>query len=113
MHRHPIGGVDYPRTFQEFRAWFPDDAASVAYLEQLRWPDGFTCPRCEASKGWRLKSGSWMCSSCGRKTSATAGTIFHRSPTSISNWFAAAWFITSQKTGISALALQRQFGFGS
>src|SRR6476659_1491942 len=21
----PVGGVDYPRTYQEFRAWFPDD----------------------------------------------------------------------------------------
>ena len=108
-----MGGVDYPRTFQEFREWFPDDAACVAYLETLRWPAGFICPRCATVKGWRVKSGSWMCSSCGLKTSATAGTIFHRSHTPISTWFAAAWFITSSKTGISALALQRQFGFGS
>ena len=28
----PVGGVDYPRTYQEFRAWFPDDVASAAYL---------------------------------------------------------------------------------
>jgi transposase-like protein len=109
----PVGGVDYPRTFQEFREWFPDDGACVAYLERLRWPAGFVCPRCGALKGWRIKTGSWMCAGCGLKTSATAGTIFHRSHTPISTWFAAAWFITSQKTGISALALQRQFGFGS
>lgn len=108
-----VGGVDYPRTFQEFRQWFPDDAACLAYLERLRWPGGFVCPRCETAKGWRIKTGAWMCSGCGLKTSATAGTIFHRSHTPISTWFAAAWFITSQKTGISALALQRQFGFGS
>ena len=23
-NRHPVGGVDYPRTFQEFKQWFPD-----------------------------------------------------------------------------------------
>lgn len=113
IENSPIGGVDYPRTFQEFREWFPDDASCVAYLEALRWPAGFICPGCQALKGWRIKSGSWMCADCGLKTSATAGTIFHRSHTPISTWFAAAWFITSQKSGISALALQRQFGFGS
>ena len=28
-------------------------------------------------------------------------------------WFAAAWLVTSQKTGVSALGLQRVLGFGS
>ena len=40
----PVGGVDYPRTYQEFRAWFPDDASCAAYLARLRWPEGFRCP---------------------------------------------------------------------
>jgi transposase-like protein len=43
----------------------------------------------------------------------TAGTVFHRSRTPLSTWFAAIWMVTSQKTGMSALQLQRQFGFGS
>jgi hypothetical protein len=54
-----------------------------------------------------------MCAQCGRKTSVTAGTIFHRSHTPVSTWFAAVWFVTSQKTGVSALGLQRALGFGS
>jgi hypothetical protein len=54
-----------------------------------------------------------MCAGCGRKTSVTAGTIFHRSHTPISTWFAAAWFVTSNKNGISALGLQQQLGLGS
>jgi len=110
----PVGGVDYPRTFQEWRAWFPDEAACVAYLEQLRWPDGFVCPRCEWRGGWRIgQRRMWMCASCGVKSSVTAGTIFHRSHTPLSTWFAAAWFVTSTKNGVSALALKQQLGFGS
>ena len=35
----PVGGVDYPRTFQEFRSWFPDEAACLEYLANLRWPE--------------------------------------------------------------------------
>jgi transposase-like protein len=109
----PVGGIDYPRTFQEFRDWFPNDDACVDYLERLRWPDGFACPECGGG-GWRISQRRmWMCGGCGRKTSATAGTIFHRSHTPLSTWFAAAWFVTATKNGISAAALRQQLGFGS
>ena len=54
-----------------------------------------------------------MCRHCGRKTSVTAGTIFHRTRTPLTTWFAAVWFVTSQKNGVSAQGLQRALGFGS
>src|SRR3989338_1949444 len=53
--RHlPKLGVDYPRNYAEFMAWFPDDAACVDYLDWLRWKVGFLCPTCHGSKGWRM-----------------------------------------------------------
>lgn len=113
LSAHPVGGVDYPETFQALQAWFPDDAACLAYLERLRWPDGFICPVCGAAGGWRTAKARWMCAVCGRQTSVTAGTIFHRARTPLSTWFAAIWFITSQKNGMSAQGLQRVLGFGS
>ena len=114
MSERPLGGRDYARTFVEFRDWFPDEDACFEYLERLRWPTGFVCPACSGAGGWRISQRRmWMCSSCGRKTSVTAGTIFHRSRTPLSTWFAAAWFVTSSKNGMSALALQQQLGFGS
>src|SRR3954449_11475664 len=109
----PVGGVDYPRTYQEFKAWFPDDTACREYLAQLRWPDGFTCPQCGCGGGWRTGKGLWMCAECAKKTSATAGTIFHRSHTPLSTWFAAVWFVTSQKNGVSAQGLRDVLGLGS
>lgn len=114
MGQRPVGGVDYPRDYREFRDWFPDDAACLEYLEGLRWPEGFVCPECGGRGGWRISQRRlWMCPACARKTSVTAGTIFHRSHTSIATWFAAAWFVTTSKNGISALGLQQQLGFGS
>lgn len=113
IEQRPQGGVDYPRTFQEFRAWFVDDAACLDYLELLRWPGGFICPVCGSARAWRTARRMWMCTECGRKTSVTAGTVFHRSHTPISTWFAAVWFVTSSKNGVSALALQQQLGFKS
>ena len=114
MVDHPEGGLDYPRTFQEFRVWFPTEDACVDFLEGLRWPDGFVCPHCQGRVGWRVtQRRMWMCVSCQRKTSVTAGTIFHRSHAPLATWFAAIWFVTSTKNGLSALALQQQLGFGS
>jgi hypothetical protein len=28
----PVGGRDYPRTYQEFRSWFPDERRCREYL---------------------------------------------------------------------------------
>ena len=47
------------------------------------------------------------------RISATAGTIFHGTRTPLTIWFSAAWFITTQKDGASALGLQRVRGLGS
>lgn len=109
----PVGGVDYPRTYQEFRSWFPDESSCREYLARLRWPAGFCCPRCDGADYWVTSRGLWMCAGCGVKTSVTAGTVLHRSHTPLSTWFAAVWLMTSQKNGVSAQGLQDALGFGS
>jgi len=43
----------------------------------------------------------------------TAGTVFDRSRIPLTEWFAAAWYMTNQKHGVSALGLQRLLGLGS
>ena len=50
---------------------------------------------------------------CGRQTSVTAGTIFQDTRKPLTTWFRAMWWVTSQKTGASALGLQRVLGLGS
>jgi len=110
---HPKAGVDYPQTYQDLVSWFPDNRACLEYLARLRWSDGFVCPACGGRDFWRTGTGLWMCQVCGRRTSVTAGTIFHRTRTPLSTWFAAIWFVTSQQNGVSAQGLQRVLGFGS
>ena len=53
---------------------------------------------------------TWQCRACRRHTSATAGTVLHRSKLPLSAWFTAAYLMTSLKPGISALQLQGQLG---
>lgn len=109
----PVGGVDYPRDWHEFEAWFADEAACRVYLEGLRWPDGFVCPACAHPKGWRRSRGLFQCAACGHETSVTAGTVFAGTRTPLRTWFAAAWYVTNQKHGVSALGLKPVLGFGS
>ena len=110
----PAGAVDYPRTLAEFNAWFPDEAACLAYLARLRWPDGFVCPHCAATRAWQLaRRRKLRCAGCRREISITAGTVLADSHLPLMTWFAAAWYVTSQKPGVSALGLQRVLGLGS
>lgn len=104
---------DYPRTVAEFETRFCAEGACREYLFQLRWPDGFVCPECGNRKAWSVRATLWECTACGRQTSVTAGTIFQDTRTPLTTWFRAMWYVTSQKTGASALGLQRVLGLGS
>ena len=109
----PRASVHYPMSIGELQAWFRTDADCLDYLEWLRWPDGFTCPRCGRGGGWRLGDGRFMCAGCGGRTSVMAGTIFDRTRTPLTVWFTACWVFASGKDGVSALSLKRLLEIGS
>ncbi len=102
---------DYPRNLGEFYHRFPDDAACLRYLIDTRWPSGFRCPECDGRDSRLLATRPiWVCRACRHHTSATAGTVLHRTKLPLTTWFAAAYLVASLKPGISALQLQAQLG---
>src|SRR2546430_9738592 len=106
--------TDFPTTVIEFNEVFATDAACAAYLESLRWPAGFVCPKCGGKDAWRVKVRPLMhCASCGRQTSITAGTPLHGTRKPLRAWFQAMFLVSTQKTGTSAANLQRQVGLKS
>lgn len=105
--------VDYPKDQSEFETLFATEAACQAYLAMIRWPTGFVCPGCGDTKTWPLPGGIFACRQCGRKTSVTAGTLFHDTRYPLQVWFQAIWYVVGQKYGASALGLQRLLGLGS
>ena len=106
-------GIDYPRDWEEFVTWFHDEAACLSFLINLRWPSGFICPHCAAIKFYQVDSKLFLCANCRKKTSVTSGTIFDKSRISLRSWFAAVWYITNQKSGVSALGVKRLLELGS
>lgn len=108
-----MGMEDYPRNIMEFEKRFNSEKACREYLFNIRWPEGFKCPKCGNSKTWIIGEYLYKCSKCGFKSSLTAGTIFQDTRKPLQIWFKAIWYITNQKHGISALGLQRILGIGS
>ena len=102
--------ADYPETEREFRAWFPDDGACRTYLERLRWPNGARCPRCPQAKVWTLPPPFYRCAGCGYDFTVTVGTLFTDTHLPLSLWFEAMWHVVHQKSGASALGVQRVLG---
>ncbi|MDQ2631498.1 MAG: IS1595 family transposase [Actinomycetota bacterium] len=107
---------DYSVT--EFLAEFPDDAACLEHLWRTRHsPDGehAHCPKCGDVKVFKRyatkqQRQSWTCTACGHHLHPTAGTIFHRSSTSLRLWYHAMYLMTSTRCGISAKQLERELG---
>ena len=63
--QRPGPGLDYPRTFQEFDAWFAEEAGCRDYLVRVRWPRGFVCPRCGyKEEPWTTARGYLHCRTC-------------------------------------------------
>jgi transposase-like protein len=110
----PKIGQDYPRNWVQFLDWFHSEDACRSYLNKLRWPSGFVCQKCgQPGNAGRSTRGRIICPKCKFQTTVTAGTIFDKTRTELRIWFAAIWYITSQKHGVSALGLQRVLGLGS
>lgn len=105
--------ADYPETILEFRDWFATEEKCRDYLRQLRWPDGFICPHCQGRKAWPTGRDLYRCAGCDRQISVISGTLFENTHKPLRLWFEAMWHVTNQKTGVSALGLQRVLGLGS
>lgn len=110
---HPVGGVNYPRTLQEFDAWFATEEDCARYMQRLRWPQGFRCPGCGNQEAWLTARRTLFCTRCRRQTSVTVGTVFEKTRMPLRVWFQAIWYVTNQKHGVSALGMKRALGLGS
>src|SRR6267143_1656855 len=101
----------FPKTLREFQSSFASEEACQKYLAACRWPDGFLCPRCGGREAYELmKLRRWQCAGCRHQVSLTAGTILHNTKIALTVWFWAAYLMTTDKRGVSALLLQHQLG---
>lgn len=101
----------FPTGLRQFQRQFASEEACQEYLTTCRWPEGFTCPRCGHRRAYPMvKHRRWRCVACRHQVSLTSGTILHNTRTPLTLWFWAAYLMTTDTRGVSALLLQRQLG---
>ncbi|MGD0083943.1 MAG: IS1595 family transposase [Acidimicrobiales bacterium] len=107
-----------------------DDYAAYLFLEEIRWPNGPTCPHCgtfnqatflkprkdEAGKARATRTGAmsqrrvWKCRHCLKQFSVLTGTIFHGSKVPVRIWVLVVFQMASSKNGMAAREVQRLYG---
>src|SRR5690348_9843127 len=99
-------------TYSQFLERFPTNDACLDYLRDRFYPVGSPCPKCgKATKFHRVKTrAAYACQYCRHQVYPTAGTIFHKSTTSLQLWFWAIFLMSSTRCGISAKQLEREIG---
>src|SRR4051812_31321300 len=99
--------IDLPKLIERFGS----EDKCIAYLADLRWPEGVECPRCDSKKISRLaERKQYECSDCRYQFSVRAGTVFQDSKLPLWKWFLAVYMMGESKKGVSANQLHRMLG---
>jgi transposase len=99
-------------TLRDFMEKFPDDDVTLDWLRHKLYPEKIYCPNCkEPTKYHRITTRKvYGCDNCGRQISPTAGTIFHKSSTSLTIWLYTVYQMAQTRGGISAKQIERETG---
>lgn len=93
----------------EFQTLFPDDKSCTVYLADIKWKNGYKCPKCEHER-YCCGNGDYdrQCTKCRYVESPTAGTLFHSSKVPILKAFYIIYYLSTSKNGISSTELSRK-----
>ena len=97
----------------EFMERYGTQEQSHAALVASRWPQGFVCSDCGATRHSTFEREGlryWQCSACREQTTVTCGTIFQATKLPLTRWFLAMHLLTQAKNNVSALELKRHLG---
>ncbi|HEY7875718.1 MAG TPA: IS1595 family transposase [Actinomycetota bacterium] len=104
MNAHGKGAMNLVKLIEQFGS----EDKCREYLEDLRWPDGPACPRCESKSLSRVAArNQFDCNSCRYQFSVKVGTVFHDSHLPLWKWFLATYMMCKSKKGMSANQLKR------
>ena len=95
-HKGMGGLIEQGLTEKEFNERYATEAQCSEALAQWRWPQGFICPKCAATKYCTLKHRTLaQCNRCRRQTSITANTPFAATKIPLTKWFKALYLLSS------------------
>lgn len=99
--------------FKEFERTFSDELKCIDYLYNLRWENGWKCPRCSHNEYWKIGDMKYKCKECGYQSTIISGTLLHRSHLPILKWLQSAWYVANETACANALEMQNLIDLGS
>lgn len=99
-------------TIKQFNESYPDDESCLHTIYLNKYSRLKKCPHCHKQFNYYkvLNRKCYSCGHCSHQLHPLAGTIFHKSSTSLKNWFYAIFLFSVSKNGVSAKELERQLG---
>jgi transposase-like protein len=98
-------------SFFQFQERFQTEDQCYEHLKNLRWPDGFVCPKCGHREAYFTRTRKlYQCKNCHYQASVTARTLFHRTRVPLRKWFWAIYLVGTDKRGCSAKRLETLLG---
>ena len=97
-------------TFNQFQADYPDNAAYLAKIIELRYGSKPVCHECKRDTKYHrvAKRRAYACQFCGTHIYSCVGTIFEKSTTPLNKWFFAIYLFTTTRHGVVAKELEMQ-----
>lgn len=93
----------------EFQMKYGTEDACQKHLFEIRYPEGFVCPRCGGHHYYPIQSRRLLqCKECRYQTSLTVGTVMEKTRLHLQVWFWAIYLVATDKRGCSAAQLSRQ-----
>jgi len=98
-------------TIKEFNKDFTGGDDCLSFIFNKRYGRGYTCPGCGKSGFYRVRGRKcYACEWCGYQIHPLAQTIFHKSCTSLKNWFYSIFLMSQSRNGVSAKEIERHLG---
>ncbi|MBS1685276.1 MAG: IS1595 family transposase [Bacteroidetes bacterium] len=99
-------------TIKDFRAQYPSDTVCLDKIFQLRYGKLTHCPECAEETTFKRISTrrSYQCRKCYTQFYPTAGTVFEKTRTPLSDWFFIIYMFTTTRNGVSAKEIERALG---
>lgn len=101
-------------TINEFRAEYSNDSVCLDKIFKLRYAKIPCCPQCSQQTTFKRIKGrrAYQCSDkdCQYQLYPTAGTVFEKTRTPLSDWFYVIYLFVSTRNGVAAKEVERQLG---
>ena len=89
--------------FEEFSVMYPDDNTCLKFLADVKWQNGYACPRCGHTNYSEGRSPySRRCTKCGYDESVTAYTLLQNTRLPINKAFYMIFLVYASKGSISS-----------